>query len=564
MKNRNAVLSMVVAIYALLLPLAVVASAQEMGTITGRITAEDGKGLADVMVVASSEGISRRAFTDAEGNFQFTDLPPRSYRISIALPLKVYVFKTNAAQRQRRYLPGDHVTLNVIKGGVLTGRVLSTNGEPLTSVQVTATRVRDEEGKKLNAAAGFSRLTDDRGVYRIYGLAPGKYLLSTGPSSSAAIYSPYLGEAPTYYPSATRDTALEVNVNGGEEVSNIDIYYRGEAGRTISGKIAGEDGQRVSVLLRHKVTRALIAATHAQLNQNDTGFALRGLADGDYELMAFRYEGDGQVAARSELRHVVVRGADVTGLQLSLFRLASVAGRIMVAPAPNNCDTKLSAFPVALNEFRVTAQNTEKPTPESLFLTRTNTAVVPDKNGEFTLRGLEPGHVELSITPPEDRWFVKSLTRPAPDKRTAKSEQDLGRQRLILNAQETLNGVTITMAPGAAGLQGKVNTPDTASQSKQMIVHLIPASAEQADNLLRYQEQVLASDKGFDFRNVAPGNYWLLLLPTTASNGSSTTSPMPAAWDATERTKLRKQAATAKLEIELKPCQQVKDYRLQP
>jgi len=38
--------------------------------------------------------------------------------------------------------------------------------------------------------------------------------------------------------------------------------------------------------------------------------------------------------------------------------------------------------------------------------------------------------------------------------------------------------------------------------------------------------------------------------------------PRPAAWDAIERAKLRREAIVAKNEIELQPCGRVKDYIL--
>jgi hypothetical protein len=43
---------------------------------------------------------------------------------------------------------------------------------------------------------------------------------------------------------------------------------------------------------------------------------------------------------------------------------------------------------------------------------------------------------------------------------------------------------------------------------------------------------------------------------------SSEDQLQPAAWDAVERTKLRREAEAAKNEIELKPCQRVNDQVL--
>ena len=84
-------------------------------------------------------------------------------------------------------------------------------------------------------------MTDDRGVYRMYGLLPGTYIVSAG--GMTRFFGGYGTtahdqDAPTYAPSATRDTAQEVVVRSGEEAT-ADIQYRGEPGHAISGTVLG-------------------------------------------------------------------------------------------------------------------------------------------------------------------------------------------------------------------------------------------------------------------------------------------------------------------------------------
>src|SRR5262245_65696457 len=82
-------------------------------------------------------------------------------------------------------------------------------------------------------------MTVDRGGYGIYGLPPGVYIVGVGDTLAGAVDSEQLGrDAPTYYPSAPRDTAEEITLPGAEEVSGIDIRLRGEPGRAISGVIS--------------------------------------------------------------------------------------------------------------------------------------------------------------------------------------------------------------------------------------------------------------------------------------------------------------------------------------
>ena len=65
------------------------------------------------------------------------------------------------------------------RGAVITGRVTDASGKPLVEQRVELTRL-DERGQPARGAPGFSpyaNLTDDRGIYRIYGLQAGRYLV---------------------------------------------------------------------------------------------------------------------------------------------------------------------------------------------------------------------------------------------------------------------------------------------------------------------------------------------------------------------------------------------------
>jgi hypothetical protein len=60
---------------------------------------------------------------------------------------------------------------------------------------------------------------------------------------------------------------------------------------------------------------------------------------------------------------------------------------------------------------------------------------------------------------------------------------------------------------------------------------------------------------------LSPGKYWLLARAVPDSEPNDKPA-RPAAWDAAERAKLRREAEAAKIVIELKPCQRIRDYAL--
>src|SRR5262249_6258842 len=146
----------------------------------------------------------------------------------------------------RKYRVGESVIIRMARGGVITGRVTDEFGEPMVGVKVSADLVADSEGKPDKSAMTMNEMnsswtTDDRGVYRIYGLERGAYVVGVNVASPIfAGMGRTSREPPTYHPSSPRGSAVEVNLRGPEEVSGVDIRARGGRGRSISGTVSGE------------------------------------------------------------------------------------------------------------------------------------------------------------------------------------------------------------------------------------------------------------------------------------------------------------------------------------
>src|SRR5262249_18467902 len=136
------------------------------------------------------------------------------------------------------HLPGDDVTIRVEKGGVITGRVTSVDGEPLVGLQVVARRVGEAGRPPITFSNGLARtrLTDDRGIYRFWGLQPGVYVVSARPAPYL-VTTAYDDDSPTYYPSSTLGSADRIELDGGQELTGIDITYRGYSGHAVSGTV---------------------------------------------------------------------------------------------------------------------------------------------------------------------------------------------------------------------------------------------------------------------------------------------------------------------------------------
>ena len=160
------------------------------GAIAGFVVAEGaGTPVRRARVNISGAAIrgGRSAMTTDEGRFSFTGLPAGRYTMTASKA--GYVDITYGAKRAGR--PGtpieladgqkiDKAVLNLPKGGVVTGIVIDDNGEPSPGTTVRAFKFVMRTGERTLQQSGQDT-TDDRGMYRIYGLQPGDYIVNAVP-----------------------------------------------------------------------------------------------------------------------------------------------------------------------------------------------------------------------------------------------------------------------------------------------------------------------------------------------------------------------------------------------
>jgi len=537
------------------------------GVISGRVVADDGQPMAGAQVMALGVGKSQIQFSsqstscDAEGNFKVTGLAHGVYSIIARAP-----GYTSVEDQSRKHRIGEVAMIRMARGGVITGRVTDEFGEPAVGVWVSADRVRDPEGKPDNSAATMgemtsSRMTDDRGVYRIYGLDPGAYVVGINGASPTLGFGRTSREPPTYHPSSPRGAAVEINLRGAEEVSSVDIRARGGRGRAISGTVSGEtQGEGlingVVVTLVGAADKHFAAITTLMGNKN---FSLRGVEDGEYEMIAMRFS-ESMDFALSVPKRVAVRGADVNGVELKLLKLGSISGRVVIEAPKAECKT---AEQFKAEEALIELRRDDKAPgvfPSGIIpmeISGSLGAATPDKDGGFTVKNLEAGRYRIDTDLPDESWYIRAITQAATPKPV-----DISRAGVTLKQGEKISGIEMIIAQGAASLSGKIVPAREGERlPKRLRVHLIPAETTAADELIRYAEATVGGDGSFEFKHVAPGKYMLHTRQASEKEANDDQS-RPVAWDAVERAKLRREAAAAKNEIELKVCERVKDHVL--
>jgi protocatechuate 3,4-dioxygenase beta subunit len=551
-------------------------------SIRGRVTDDAGQPVEDASVYILPAGSFnnqnslavlkiRPTSTDENGRFDIDNIDGGAYSFMAYAPGYVTVTGQSIdGGVERYYRPGEFISVRLVKGGVITGTVTSDAGAPIVGMRVKAVRVRDSQGRQtrgqnLDAMKMMEEWkTDDRGVYRIYGLEPGAYLVSAGGNALLSFQQEdgYAGGLTTYYPSSTRDAATEVRVAAGQESSNIDIRYRDGQGYAISGTISGANSasqEAIFVTVSQASTGAIESMTLVPAFLPNRSFSFYGMADGEYYVTAVSSGEKGRAAA-SPPRRVTVKGGDVTGLELALAPLGSVAGRVVVEALDSSrapeCKPDRKA---ARGEIVLLARRDEKSyrprsfSPFEFFPSSTDS--VPDEKGEFIIARLEPSRYHIETQLPNDALYVRAITSP---NQTATAV----RNGIQLKPGEQFTGLTITVSEGAANLGGKITSSNKDEQLPARVrAHLVPAEPESAKDAVRYREAMADADGAFAFSNVAPGRY-LIIAREVQDSETGEDGPRPVAWDEQAREALRREAEKSGVTVELQPCRRVTDYAL--
>ena len=543
------------------------------GAITGRVINENGQPLPDAMVLIRAYGIAgphQMLTTNRNGTFEASGLDRLVYQVSASAPAYTTLPRDPDITQAAYHRVGDSLTLVLLKGGVITGRVMTSGDEPVVGLRVRAQIIRDGNGQPSPYGGTLREsATDDRGLYRIYGLPTGTYLVMTSGSGYPGFsVNAFDADAPTYAPSSTRDTAAEINVRAGEETASVDIRYRGEPGHIVSGIANGPQPPEAGGF-----TISLTSAqnTGSQWNSSSyqypgaRGFSFSGVADGDYDVTARSSFPNGEWTL-SEPKRIKVRGADITGLEITTKPLGAISGRVVLEDS-KAIECKGKRRPL-FTETLVSAWHNEKDKAnyQPQYIWSLGAPSSPDKQGNISLRNLAPGQYYLFPRFSAKYWYLQSISLqasvpPGPKPAQANREVDAARNWTTLKTGDRLSGLIIRLSEGAASLHGKVTVREGEQPPARLYVYLVPAEREKADDVLRFYAAPLDSDGKIMLNNLAPGRYLIVAQPAL-DTASSPLTKLRLPDETGTRAKLRRDAEASKTEIEFKPCQNVTDYQL--
>jgi protocatechuate 3,4-dioxygenase beta subunit len=478
------------------------------GTISGRVllNGEPARDVAVVMQQQVSGGppnqeTALRARTDSSGRFQIGAVAAGKYSIMAFAPGAISPDDSSFSNWSGKPLnvsdgeSVENLELTLKRGGVIAGRITDAQGRPLVDERVSIDRIgKDGRPQQYYGSPYAFEMynTDDRGVYRIYGLPEGRYRVSVGVAQgpgSITFGSNRAFYPKTFYPDTPDESQAKViDVTEGFEASNIDITV-GEMKRSydIYGRVVDENGQPVAGVSLSRGTlrdgRLLTYGSGGERSGANGEFRLIGVVPGAYGIFA---NSDGDSDYYSDPAMCEVGESDVHGVEVKVRLGMSISG-IVVIEGGN--DPKMNSRLSQINIRAFTRPAQQGPGPMGpMRPTRVN----PD--GSFQVRGLKQGKLELSVMPTPGLALsrIEFNGTPAP------------REGVDLNPGENITGVKVFMSRATLSLRGEVKVVGIPSPPRLMAI------ARRTDLSTQNSASAQVDARGqFIIENLSPGEYEL-------------------------------------------------------
>jgi hypothetical protein len=530
-------------------------------------------------------GGTRTAIADDSGGFSFAALPQGRYSLSASKP--GYLNATYGQRTPGR--PGTpiqladgqrmQVQMQIWRGGVITGTVLDEHGDAIPNTPVRALRYVLQSGQRTLQQAGSGQ-TDDRGVYRIFNLQSGEYVVSATPRNvanqtavaqrlaaesvaeriaavgaagaaqqaqvlterlqalsagdiSVAIDEQPTGYAPVYYPGTTSvASATSVMVGPAEEKGGVDFQYQIVAVARVDGIVTTS----ANMQLPSNVQVTLVSSGNAPgLSQGaradaQGAFRLQNVAPGQYTLIARATVNTGRGTEPAGAPRAGGRGEVPTPRgrvggplqQQDATRLWATTE--VTVDGRNVSNLVLTLQPGVPISGRIQFDGTLQP-PSDLTRLRVNVQPIPMAGVSGEILTTAAGRVEA-----DGRFSIASVVPGRYRLSAGGAGQGWFLHSSSIDGQDSLDfpvevkaavsGAVVTFTDRQSELTGTITNDRTEPVADYTLIIYPADSRYHTAQSRRIQSARPATDGRFAFRNLPPGDY--RLVPVL--------DPEPGAW----------------------------------
>ena len=446
---------------------------KKTSSISGKVILK-GNGLSGISVGAIIQGPttsgrrSFRAVTDTEGNYRISDLPPGNYELTPATPQFVIVGTSDT----KRVILEDGETLEgidftLLRGGVITGKVTNADGQPVIEEQINlAVPEGSKQSEPVMRLNMYFYQTDDRGIYRIFGLPPGKYTVSTGTGQPGVGVRSGVKYKQTYYPSVTDSAqARVIEVSEGSETTNVDIVVSArQAIYSVSGRVIDGDTGRPVPNARFSIARIEENGswgTSGPIANGRGEFKIENLIAGKYTLSIDRAGNDalGSDSYADSVRFEIT-DHDITDVLMKTSSGGTVSGLVVF----DGVDQKTARQ--KYGELMIMAF---LPSDDRYARGRRAAPVNVGADGTFTAGGLPAGEVQFVI-------FARGSGDTGRQIEVARVERDgvvQQRSSVEIKEREQVTGVRVIANASTGILQGIIKIENGRVEPGRLYVSLV-------------------------------------------------------------------------------------------
>lgn len=481
--------------------------APRYGSIAG-VVLDDSTGAPMLRAVVTLETKAEKpanavAWTDARGAFSFSWVPPGSYYLYAQRDgYEAARYGTASLDRPPEVLtlaPGEarlKIVLRMRRLASLSGVVLDPDGDPLSSVNVKVLVAAFLRRKPRYLAIRMA-MTDDRGVYRVSGILPGKYVVMASPQGwqfgvgqpeavpGQATGRPKYGTQ--FYPGADRvSAATPVTLAPGKDAEGID--FRLALWRTAS--------LEAKVIVPPEIASGadVHVEVYAQDAAQESDFSSGGSPPApDFKLAV------GDLVPGS---YVAVATATANGRQyrgVERVEVGQGSGQVTIQLEPGvelSGTVRLEGGTGPPPHFRVSLVP-----GDDLPLTGPQPEAETKPDGTFRIANVVPGVWDIGVEPVPKGGYIKSMR--------------LGRQDVLtedmLIGPATSDPLDVVLSTRGAVVEGAVTEDGGDGKPAKAFVLLAPDGT--FENVWTFYRIAPADQSGhFEMKGIAPGSYKLYAL----------------------------------------------------
>jgi protocatechuate 3,4-dioxygenase beta subunit len=493
---------------------------------------------AQVRIMSPDIG-SKSAMTDAEGRYEFRDLPAGRFNLSATKAGYVTVqygqtrpFESGKPIDLSEGQSMDKADISMPRGSAISGRLVDEFGDPVADAVVSAMRSAWSGGRRRLQPSGRTAMTNDLGQFRIYGLSPGDYYLNAtfrsgdmmgmdiamatamgaaaggGPVGS----NPNSGYAPTYFPgTANGAEAQKITLAVGQEAQNSDFALLPVKLAKITGTIISSEGKPVEGSMINAVPRnaegvgMMMMAGNARSDKNGN-FTIPNVAPGEYTLqsrvlqimttgggdnMMFtaRIGGDSGAEAEVGSLPITVTGEDLSNVVIVTSKGATASGRIVFDDGSK---------PSSVTNIRVSAAPADSDGPMISFGGPGSVKA----DGTFELKSLSGTRIIRATNVPPG-WMLKSVRV---------NGNDVTDNGVDFKAGESITGIEVTLTSKLTEVNGTVKDGSQPVKDYTVVVFADEPQKWALPNSRYVAGSRPDQDGRFQIKNLPAGGYYAIAI----------------------------------------------------